>query len=329
MSILADLLVASITLDRESLEYNTIDGRASTRGVKMARRTTKVWLGLGVIGTLSAGAPSVAPAQHKGHGAAPPATQQKQAEEHGKGAAAGPKLAAPQGGEAYLTDGGPKDTRIRIYRDIGLMRGHLLVAAELIDQGLWDEALPHVLHPTEELYGAMERYIKLHKVTPFDRQLKALAQAVKAKNKPAYLQARMVVDERISAALEVFKKFMRDKPFTSFTSQTIVELLKVAQLEYEASIENGVFAKPVEYQDSRGFVWHAEQILEAHRTAFVSVDKTRYDELRSIVTELKAAWPSAVPPAKPVVEPAIIAASVERFARAAECFYCERSRGCA
>ena len=137
-----------------------------------------------------------------------------------------PRPNPAEGGEAYLTDGGPRDTRIRFYRDIALMRGHLLVGGQLIELGLWDEALPHFLHPTEELYGVMEKYIKLHNIRPFRRELQALAQTVKAKRKGAYEQALKVVDQRLEGALGVARKFMT--PLLGFTARSAAEVLKVA-----------------------------------------------------------------------------------------------------
>ncbi len=125
----------------------------------MAKLTRKLWVGIGaatIVGASFAGAARGRKPTHKGHEPAPPAA--------GKGAR---PTTPTQGGEAYLTDGGPRDTRIRFYRDIALMRGHLLVGGQLIELGLWDEALPHFLHPTEELYGVMEKYIKLHNIRPF------------------------------------------------------------------------------------------------------------------------------------------------------------------
>ena len=299
----------------------------------MARLSRKVWIGIGAASLVGAavGGPGASPAeaqhgpQHTGkHGTTAPAATPGEAKGKNSDAAPAPQsggLAAPQGGEAYLTDGGPSDTRIRIYRDIALMRGHLLVGAELIELGLWDEALPHFLHPTEELYGAMERYIKLHKVTPFDRPLKALAQAVKAKNKPAYLQAAKVVEERLAGALTAFKRFMTVQPFSSYTARTLVEMLKIAKAEYEAAIEDGKFVKPVEYQDSRGFVWHAEELLARHSAEFERVDGARLAELRRLLQDLKRAWPAAIPPASPVVDVASLGQAVDAFEKAAERFF--------
>src|SRR5262245_12211742 len=151
----------------------------------MAKLTRKLWVGIGAASIAGASIAGGAGAQgaHKGHDGPPPA--QKGATNPG------------EGGEAYLTDGGPSDTRIRFYRDIELMRGHLLVGQQLIGLELWDEALPHFLHPTEELYALMEKYIKLHKIQPFSRELQALAQTVKVKRKGAYAQALKVVDQRL------------------------------------------------------------------------------------------------------------------------------------
>src|SRR5262245_61693836 len=233
------------------MEYTSerADGRSEEQA--MAKRTRKLWVGVGVATLAGAAATGDLAAQdpeHKVH------RQPPQAQEEGAGAKTG------EGGEAYLTDGGPRDTRIRFYRDIELMRGHLLVGNQLIDLELWDEALPHFLHPTEELYGLIEKYIKLHNIQPFSRELQALAQTVKAKRKGAYQQALKAVDQRLDGALAVGKKYMT--PARRFTVQSAVEVLRVAQSEYEASIEDGKFTKPVEYQDSRGFVWQAERMFE-------------------------------------------------------------------
>src|SRR5215813_12372875 len=157
----------------------------------MAKLNRKLWIGIGAVSIAAAPLGEPPRAQDPSHAAHQPSNRQPSP------AAA----SAAEGGEAYLTDGGPKDTRIRFYRDIALMQGHLLVGDELIAKGLWDEALPHFLHPTEELYALLEKYLKLHHITPFDRDLKALAQAVKAKRKGAYSERLRIVDQRLTNAL--------------------------------------------------------------------------------------------------------------------------------
>jgi hypothetical protein len=273
----------------------------------MAKLTRKLWVGIGVATLAGAAAlpdriaGAQAPGdggQHKAHGA--PAPSGQDAVDTAKRA---------EGGEAYLTDGGPKDTRVRFYRDIELMRGHLLVGQQLIDLELWDEALPHFLHPSEELYGLMEKYIKLHNMQPFRRELAALVQTVKAKRKGAYQQALGPVHQRIDGALALAKSYMR--PQQRFAIQSAIEVLKTAQSEYAASMENGVFVKPVEYQDSRGFVLRAEKVIEAAGPPAPSpVAPGQMAKVRAAFARLKTAWPAPVPPPKPVLEAGEIAALV-------------------
>ena len=253
----------------------------------MAKLTRKLWVGIGAasIAGASVASPAAAQDSHKGH-------QQPAAQE-------GAADTAAQGGEAYLTDGGPRDTRIRFYRDIALMRGHLLIGRQLIALDLWDEALPHFLHPTEELYGLMEKYIKMHNIRPFQRELQVLAQAVKAKRKSAYEQALKVVDQRLASALGVARKFMN--PLLGFTARTAGEVLKVALGEYEASQEDGRFVKPVEYQDSRGFVLEAERMLEAAAGELGRKDAAALAKIRDALAKLKTAWPTPMPPPAPLL----------------------------
>ena len=266
----------------------------------MAKLTRKLWVGIGAATIAGAAMTGNVAAQHGSHkrdaGPQSPAPD-------------GPATNSPaEGGEAYLTDGGPKDTRIRFYRDIELMRGHLLVGRQLIALDLWDEALPHFLHPTEELYGLMEKYIKLHNIPPFNRDLQALAQAVKAKRKGAYVQAQKVVDRRLDAALAVARKFMT--PVRNFTVRTAIEVLRVAQSEYEASMEDGRFVKPVEYQDSRGFVLQAERMFERSAAELARIDKASLDQIRAAFAKLKTAWPAPMPPDKPVHDAGEISALI-------------------
>jgi hypothetical protein len=269
----------------------------------MAKLTRKIWVGIGAVtlaGAPLAGAAVAQDAGHKAHTGGQPSPEKGQATTN-----------PAEGGEAYLTDGGPRDTRIRFYRDIALMRGHILVGGQLIELGLWDEALPHFLHPTEELYGGMEKYIQLHGMRPFRRELQALAQAVKAKRKGAYEQALKVVDQRLAAALDVAKKFMR--PVRGFTVRSAAEALKAALSEYEEAIEGGRFTKPVEYQDSRGFVWEVERMVEEAAPELAAADADALARMRAALARLKAAWPAPMPPQAPLLQPGEVSALISDF----------------
>jgi hypothetical protein len=267
----------------------------------MARLTHKLWVGIGCV--VITAAPSGGAAAQAGHPAvgAPAAVQ------------AGAIHAPGDGGEAYLNDGGPTDTRIRFFRDIELMRGHLLVGGQLIADGLWEEALPHFLHPTEELYGRLEKHIALHGIRPFRRELLALAQAVKARRTGAYEQALAAVEARLGAALDVARRFMN--PLHVFAARSAVEVLRGAAAEYHSALEGGRFVRPVEYQDARGFVWRATAMFEENAAALATGNRGALTRIRATLATLKTAWPAAMPPAQPVLGAEEVARLVEDVAR--------------
>lgn len=270
----------------------------------MARLSRKLWIGIGAVTMATVGGAGQTSAQHA-HG---DANAKRPAAEAPSPAAPKAAATAAEGGESYLTDGGPTDTRIRFYRDVELVRGHLAVGRELVALGMWDEALPHFLHPTEELYDGLEKYIKLHTLQPFKRELLALAQAVKAKKEGAYQQALKVLEPRLEAALAAVKKFMN--PPAGYLMKTAAELLKVAQSEYATSIENGRFVKPVEFQDGRGFMQRAEKLFAQAGPLVKAKDPEALSRVMQKFAEAKKAWPSPLPPDAPVIEPGILSALV-------------------
>ncbi len=272
------------------------------QGEDMAKLTRKIWIGIGAATIVATGATVPAAAQHA-H-SSQEVKKRPAAETPGKSATATPA----EGGESYLTDGGPSDTRIRFYRDVELVRGHLAVGQELVGLGQWDEALPHFLHPTEELYDGLEKYIKLHNIQPFKRELLALAQAVKAQKQGAYEQALKVLDPKLDAAIAAVRRFMN--PPAGYMMKTAAELLKVAQSEYATSIENGRFVKPVEYQDGRGFMLRAEKLITAAAPLVKKADPEALARVEKQFTALKKAWPAAIPPDAPLIEAGALSALV-------------------
>jgi len=270
----------------------------------MAKLTRKIWIGIGAATLLGTSTVMPATAQHAGHGKAQNAKAPPTKDDAPPKAAATPT----EGGETYLTDGGPKDTRIRFYRDLELVRGHLLVGQELVKLGQWDEALPHLLPPTEELYDGLEKYTKGHSLQPFKRELLALAQAVKAKKEGAVEQAQKALDPKLEAAVVAVRKFMTPTP--GYTMKTAAELLKVAQGEYAAAIEDGRFAKPVEYQDGRGFMLRAEKMIAEAAPLLARSDPDAVARVQKQFAALKAAWPSTVPPSTPAMEAGQLSALV-------------------
>jgi hypothetical protein len=207
---------------------------------------------------------------------------------------------ATQGGEGGEGgEGGanlPPDLRFGLR--IAQMRGHLLVGDELVKKKQWNAALPHFLHPTEEIYAGIKDQLAEFKTPAFDTALGALADVVKDKKAgAAYKVAWREVARALDAAEAGLKSTQKDWP--AFSVAAAVELVKSATGEYEAAIEDGKINKPVEYQDARGFVFHGASMVEAVASALRTKDATALKNVRASLKELKKAFPSPLPPKAP------------------------------
>jgi hypothetical protein len=199
---------------------------------------------------------------------------------------------------------------------IALLRGHLLVGDELVKQQQWNAALPHFLHPGEEIYGDIKDVLGEYNVPPFDAALKRLSDVVKAKRGGSeYTNAFAGVNGALAAADAGLKAKQDDWP--GFVVETAVEALKVAAGEYQQAIVQGRIAKPVEYQDARGFIWQADAMIESVAAGLQKKDAASLASLWAGLAELKKAFPSAMPPRVPVKDAAAVLGDVSRIELAA------------
>ena len=234
--------------------------------------------------------------------------------EHGEhGAKKTKKRQGGEGGEGG--EGGAKGANLPPDLDFALkiaqIRGHLLVGDELVKEGQWAAALPHFLHPSEELYGPIRGRLKNYNTPQFSSALKLLATAVKQKKAgDEYAQALKQVEDALAAADAGVKA---KQASDSFAVETALELLKSATGEYKQAIVKGRVAKPVEYQDARGFVWQAEKTIEGVAAALEKKNAGALKDVRAGFAELKKAWPAAMPPQKPVKDYAAVLSDVSRI----------------
>lgn len=284
---------------------------------------TKIWLGVGafvVVGTGSAPAleqprdtvsgialmralspsdvSSAKKHSHGGEGGAKTAPKKKEDGEGGEGGEGGAKAAQL-----------PPDLDFAL--KIAQIRGHLLVGDELVKQGEWKAALPHFLHPSEELYGPIRGRLKDYNTPQFATALKLLATTVKQrKGGEDYAKALKAVEDALAAADAGVKA---KQPGEGFAVETALELLKSATHEYEEAIVRGRIAKPVEYQDARGFVWQAEKMVEGMAPALEKKDAEALKHVRDGFAQLKKTWPAAMPPKAPVKDYAAVLSDVSRI----------------
>jgi Helix-hairpin-helix motif len=189
---------------------------------------------------------------------------------------------------------------------LGLMKGHLYVAKELIDLKKIDQAEPHIGHPVEEIYADVEEQLNERKVKEFKTPLIALHDQVKAGGKDATkLKADFATSMKsVEDAIAGLPATQRSSP--SFILKVISELLDSANSEYTAAIADGKISQPVEYQDSRGFVVYSQEIFKSIEPQLAKSNPAAATSIAKSLTDVAKAWPAAIPPTKIVLEPAAV-----------------------
>lgn len=242
-------------------------------------------------------------------GCTPPPPTQSQA----------PQSSVPETTDHHSATPSPSDhtmTDIDYVINLGLMKGHLMVAKELLDQGVPGQAEPHIGHPVEEIYHGMEAVFQQRNVPEFKTTLMKLHDQVKA-DSPDMNQVNNLWDQ----AMQAIDTALLSVPGTQFQEPKFVlpvinGLLETAQAEYEAAIIDDQVVEVVEYQDSRGFVIYAEQLYQKITPAIKSQNPDIDQQIQKNITQLKQAWPSVMPPAKVILPPSQVSELTQQIAQA-------------
>jgi hypothetical protein len=183
---------------------------------------------------------------------------------------------------------------------LGLMKGHLMVAKELLDLKKVSQAEPHIGHPVEEIYADVEEQLKERKVPEFKTPLISLLDLVKAGAKDiAKVNTNFSASMRsVDGAIAILPSTQRSS--SKFALQIITGLLNTAKSEYKAAIADGKIAQVVEYQDSRGFVTYANQLYKAIEPQLKKDNPAVAKSIGTTLADLTKAWPTPVAPAAPV-----------------------------
>lgn len=186
---------------------------------------------------------------------------------------------------------------------LGLMKGHLFVAKELLEQGKPEQAEPHIGHPVEEIYADVEDQLKERNVKEFKSTLIQLQDLVKAGAKDAS-KVKVEFDaamQAVDGAIAAVSAKQRQDP--KFVLQVINGLLDTANSEYQAAIAAGKIAAIIEYQDSRGFVTYSGELYNSISDQVAKENPSAHKAITETMAELKKTWPSAIAPATPVSSP--------------------------
>ena len=176
-----------------------------------------------------------------------------------------------------------------------LVLGHLDVGEELVAQGAWNDALPHFAHPAEELYPVIGPELARRGAGPFDKELDALLQRVKAHDAGAgFAEADRALRAKVTAARGAIPPATTDG--AGFAAEVVVGLVHFAAGEYEEAFADGRLVAPVEYQDGRGFVTEAKRLVKDREAALAQADPARLKASRST-------WPRSTRSGRPRCRP--------------------------
>ena len=126
-----------------------------------------------------------------------------------------------------------------------------------------------------------------------------LANAVKAKKGgEAYDKAFKAVSDALAAADAGLKA--KQQNWDGFTVEAALETLKSATGEYQEAVVKGRIAKPVEYQDARGFMLSCREDDRRGRARAGEEGCRRAEPCARRARRLKKAFPTAMPPKEPV-----------------------------
>lgn len=201
---------------------------------------------------------------------------------------------------------------------LGLMRGHLLVAQELLDQQKLDQAEPHIGHPVEEIYSDVESQLSERNVKDFKTTLTTLHDTVKASNpNPGKLQTNFAAAEQaVDTAMQAVPATERQSP--ALVLQVINGLLDTADGEYSAAIANDKVVEVIEYQDSRGFVLEAQNLYKGISDQMAKQAPEAHQAIAKNLDQLATAWPAVTPPTKPVLAPTQVSQLVQAIEQETE-----------
>jgi DNA uptake protein ComE-like DNA-binding protein len=203
--------------------------------------------------------------------------------------------------EDVVLTGVAKDTDYMV--KLGLMKGHLFVAKELLDLKKPKDAEPHIGHPVEEIYTDVAEQLTERKVKEFKTTLISLEDLVKAgakdntKVNTNFKASMKSIDEAISA---IPAKQLKSP---NFVLQVINGLLDTANSEYGAAIADGKFKAAIEYQDSRGFITYVDTLYQGISPTMAKDHPAEHKTVTETIKQLKTAWPTPMPPTAPVKTP--------------------------
>lgn len=243
-----------------------------------SRTSLELFLSLGLTAGLSS-ASMVIPAQAQPH------------QHHHLPATA--QLPSGEGGEGGESGGSTVQSEVDLLVVLAQMQGHLLIAQELLSAKAFKAAEPHVGHPVDELYGAIDKALEQRKIAPFRQALEALRGQMRLD--PQSGRIAILMREATGAISRAEQAITGGKAIDATTRLGVLRgLLQSAASEYAASEADGRIVETIEYQDARGFVLQALTLAKQ-----LPASQSQQQRIRQMLLAL----PSATPPQRALMSP--------------------------
>ncbi|SDF79517.1 hypothetical protein SAMN05216241_102379 [Limimonas halophila] len=268
----------------------------------MANNRVKLWVGLGAA-AFAAGAGPQAAAADTGS----PATAGEMP------AAIQLASAGGEGGEGGEGGTALPDDQKNLYR-ILFFESHLRVSKQLVDAGAIDQAKTHAGHVVEHLDGHIGHELDEYGFDTDDLK-DAAEELVERMEDGAGTEAIHAGWGRAIHALSELKlgipAIKQQDP--DYVMSVATALLRKANAEYAAAVQDRQLVNRAEYQDARGFVWTARDLIGTAAGELRGRDADAFDGLLEKFATLMAAFPSPTGPDSTPTEPGEVSATVSQI----------------
>ncbi len=198
--------------------------------------------------------------------------------------------------------------------NIRLMKGHLIAGLDLYMRDENKMAQTHLDHPAMEILSSLAPSLEENGLyRPVDLSLTRLSElAASGAPKPQVKQAYDQTMAVLTNAENAIPASERKSP--EFLTEVISTLISTAAAEYEIALQGNTFTDIAEYQDGRGFVATARELLYNSAEEMVKMNPEAYTQLSTMVGQISAAWPTIMPPSQPVYSAEEVTVMAEKIA---------------
>lgn len=191
--------------------------------------------------------------------------------------------------------GGIKEDAARDFATkLGLIQGHLWVAAELVKSDLFELGARHAKHPAEEVYQELLPYFVAIKSPGFADDLERMSVRFGPNTIEAFRQS-------FARVMQTIDSIVVDLNLTDLDKLEVARRLVLqASQEYSVGVNKGLITDLQEYQDARGFFHIAEGFVSQTSVA-------QRDELLRRIKAASALWPNLNPEAEIAVNSELLA----------------------